>query len=157
MGPKFVTQPLIQEVALRQVSVFFFMMFLICTGAWADPKSTAVEKGQALLQLLDQEKFAEAYQQGASVLRGALTVQQFSQQNQSAHQMVGKRMGRSLVKTSHHTELNNMKGDFYVLRFQSSYANLPQAAELLTVMQEGGHWKLGGYQIIKPEYVPKGF
>ncbi|MBI3924807.1 MAG: DUF4019 domain-containing protein [Armatimonadetes bacterium] len=129
----------------------------VATVLAEDTQAEAVARGKALLGLLDKAEYATAYEAGSAVLRQAVSAEAFASGIKAAAGMVGERKSRKLVKTTHHTALNGMKGDFYVLRFDSSYAKLPRAAELLTVSHEDKQWKLGGYQVLRPDAVPAGF
>ncbi len=134
-----------------------FCLFIMLTPlVLADNQKEARTQAEALLALLDQGAYNQAYAAGSKLLRDKVTAEQFAAGIQSAGRTVGKRKSRKFVKASHHQQLQGQAGDFYVFRYSSGFANLPEAAELLTVAKENGEWKLAGYQVVKPEFVPPG-
>lgn len=138
---------------------FFFVMWLLLLATLvgvAETDKAAVARGQEVLVTLDEGNYAAAYKASSAMLQQAITADGWAASLKAAHKAVGARQSRKLVKATHQDQLNGMTGDFYVLHFSSSYANLPKAAELLTLIREDAKWKLAGYQIVKPEAVPAG-
>lgn len=134
-----------------------FTFFLLLTAlVLADSQSEAKSQAETLLGMLDKGAYAEAYGHGSKLLTGAISAEDFAASLKQAGQAVGKRKSRKFAQASQHEQLNGVSGEFYVFRYSSAYANLPQAAELLTLAREDGKWKLAGYQVLKPEAVPKG-
>lgn len=123
----------------------------------ADESEKAKNSGSNYLKMLDKGQHADVYNDSAAVVKSAMKADQFSQQIKAAMGMVGARKSRKFAKLSVHENLGGLKGKVYTLRYTSSYAKLPNAAELVTVTNEGGKWKFAGYQVVKAEAVPKGF
>lgn len=141
---------------MRRFCIVMWLLLLATLVGVAETDKAAVARGQEVLVTLDEGHYAEAYKAGSAILQQATTADSFAASLAAAHQAVGARKSRKFVKATHHNQLNGLTGEFYVLRFSSAYANLPQAAELLTLSREDAKWKLAGYQIVKPEAIPAG-
>lgn len=144
-------------MTMRFLSVILFISLLVPGGALADESEKAKASGSEYLKLLDEDKYASVYNDSVAVVKGAMKADEFAAQVKAAKAQVGQRKSREFAKLSVHDNLGGLKGKFYTLRYTSSYGNVPNAAELLTVTQESGKWKFAGYQVLKAEAVPKGF
>lgn len=131
-------------------------LLVLFQAAWA-AEETHKEAAAQFLQQLDQGNYEAVYSRSIALLTDNVPLKAFAKQMDAAKAMVGQRKRRTLVKTTHHTNFNNQPGNYYVYRYKSSYANLPDAADVLTVVKVDGKWKFAGYQIVRADSVPKGF
>ena len=144
----------------RQMRIFKLslgLMLLLAVPLLAAESDEAKKAAMSHLNLVDKGQYAQLYADSAKVVTAAVTQPSLTSALKGANQMVGARQARKFMKISKHKDLNGQTGLYYVLRFNSSYAKLPQAAELLTVTQEGEVWKFAGYQVLKRQAVPAGF
>lgn len=141
---------------MKYLSIILTLLFL-ATPIAADEKQDATTFASSALGLIDKGKFAKLYKHAAPVLIKAVTEAQLSQGIRSANSAVGARKSRKRAKVTQHKDLGGFPGVYYVVRYESSYANLPKAAELLTVTQTDGNWTFAGYQVLKRSAVPAGF
>ena len=64
---------------------------------------------------------------------------------------LGKVNSRKLASAQNVTELPNApKGDYVVIQYSTSFANLPSAIEtVVPMLDKDGHWRVSGYFVKK--------
>lgn len=133
---------------MRKLYLLSILLCLLSPG-WCDAKADAVAKGQAFLAQLDKGEYAKAYQGASKFMKGQVDATKFKQGISAAKARVGARKSRKFQGSQATTALPGAKGDFHVLTWSSSFANLPQAREVIVVSFEEGQWKLAGYSIVR--------
>ena len=113
-----------------------------------DAERAAIEAANQWLALVDSSRFAESWQQAASLFRGAVTEAQWETAVSSARRPLGKFISRS-VRGSHYAESlpGAPDGRYVVIQYDAVYAHKKAAIETVTPMYEGGIWKVSGYYI----------
>ncbi|MDH3453976.1 MAG: DUF4019 domain-containing protein, partial [Desulfuromonadales bacterium] len=100
------------------------------------------------LQLVDAEKYAESWQIAAGLMKEKVTEQEWVEKLAKARALSGALVGRSETDVSYSTTAKDSPdGEYIALTYGSKYQQAESVTEYLTVMLEGGHWKVAGYFI----------
>jgi hypothetical protein len=134
------------------VSVFFLVF---CSGAvspvFADAKAeqAAVSVAGAWLNLVDQGRYGDSWQQAASLFQTAVNKEQWAASLQTIRQSLGKVISRKLNKKQYtHSLPGAPDGEYVVLEFYTVFEKKKNAVETVTPMLDSdGQWKVSGYYI----------
>jgi Fe2+ transport system protein B len=134
------------------VSVFFLVF---CSGAvspvFADAKAeqAAVAVAGAWLNLVDQGRYGDSWQQAASLFQTAVNKEQWAASLQTIRQSLGKVISRKLNKKQYtHSLPGAPDGEYVVLEFYTVFEKKKNAVETVTPMLDSdGQWKVSGYYI----------
>ena len=109
-------------------------------------KATAV--AMEFLQLIDAEKYAESWQMAADMMKEQVAEKDWVEKLSKARTLSGKLVKRAENDTSYSTSAKDSpEGEYISLIFDSKYQRAESVSEYVTVMLEGGHWKVAGYFI----------
>ena len=109
-------------------------------------KATAV--AMAFLQLVDAEKYAESWQMAADMMKEQVTKKDWAEKLTKARTLSGELVERVEESVSYSTSAKDSpEGEYIALTFDSKYQRAESVSEYVTVMLEGGHWKVAGYFI----------
>jgi hypothetical protein len=127
-----------------------FVVVLLLTGSARAQEADAVaQAGQAAkswLDIVDQEKYGQSWDEAAALFKGAVTREFWEKAVRSARAPLGALKSRT-VKTA--TFTRNLPGapagEYVVVQFDTQFANR-SAVETVTPMREkDGSWKVSGY------------
>jgi hypothetical protein len=127
-----------------------FVVVLLLTGSARAQEADAVaQAGQAAkswLDIVDQEKYGQSWDEAAALFKGAVTREFWEEAVRSARAPLGALKSRT-VKTA--TFTRNLPGapagEYVVVQFDTQFANR-SAVETVTPMREkDGSWKVSGY------------
>lgn len=124
-------------------------LLLLLTPVWADPLTEATTQGKEYLGLIDRGKYGEAFKGASKFMTAKVDAKKFKQGIEGAKAQLGARKARKFQSAQPTKALPGAKGNFVVLTWSSSFANLPQGREVLVVSLEDGKWKLAGYSVMK--------
>ena len=104
----------------------------------------------AWLALIDAGDYDEAYQTAAAFLRENVTAEEFRRETGTVRATLGAVRSRTVTSTRRTTTLPDAPpGDYIVFEFDVVYELRPDTGERVTVVLEGGEWRVVGYYIIR--------
>lgn len=109
----------------------------------------AEKSAQSWLRVVDSGHYATSWEQAAAFFRSKVTREQWENAMHSVRAPLGAVQARTLQSATYTTDLPRApKGEYVVLQYQTSFANLKKAVETVTPMKEAdGSWKVSGYFI----------
>jgi hypothetical protein len=112
-------------------------------------KAEATEGAAAWLKHLDKGMYDETWTSSASLVKKAVTRDQWVQSMESARRMFGDLVGRQLKSANYVTTLPGAPdGHYVVFEYKTEFENKKSAVETLTVMKDSdGQWRVSGYYI----------
>ncbi len=130
------------------VSLAAIVSLIGCRSA-SNPQAetAAVAAARAWLSLVDEEKYAESWEEAAQFFKGAIQKEQWIQIMQSGRKPFGKNISRELKSKRYRTALPRAPdGEYVVIRFKASFENKKSAIETVTPMlDKDGQWRVSGY------------
>ena len=116
--------------------------------AHVQAEKDATDAALAWLALIDQEKYAESWEQSAVPFKKGITAESWAATVKSVRGPMGKLESRELSNRDFMTELPGApKGEYVIIQFKSRFKNKKNAVETITPMLEDGKWKVSGYFI----------
>jgi len=121
----------------------------------SEAKTAATAAMQTWLQEIDQNQYAQSWQDAAPSFQKALTSDKWVAALNSVRTPLGKCKDRKLASALEQTEMPSaagaLKGDFVIAQYNTSFENLAYAVETVTFEKTpDGTWKAAGY-FIKPK------
>ena len=109
----------------------------------------AVESAKAWLDLIDGEKYAQAWQEAASYVRNLVPEDNWQRSLQGVRQPLGKLVSRELKATRYTTSAPGAPdGQYVIIQYDTSFENKNSAVETVTPMLDNdGKWRVSGYYI----------
>jgi len=135
---------------------YFLLLFALilaaftgCQGGDAAEKSKADATSAASqwLALVDQAKYADAWDNAADAIKKAGNQQQFVQAMRAQREPMGKVTSRVLEASQYAKNPQNFPpGEYVELKYKTSFQNAPSAEELLQLAKTSdGSWRVGAY------------
>lgn len=114
----------------------------------AAPENQAQAKAEAWLALVDSAQYSQSWTQASAFFRAHVDEPKWTQMVGAAVGPMGAKKSRTfksivLMKTMPGAP----DGNYAVLRFDATFANKAAAVETITMMDEGGEWRMAGYFI----------
>ena len=124
---------------------------LVGTQAWAaeTPEDLAQRAAESWLNLVDEAKYEESWDQAAKLFKGAVTKEQWKQAAAGVRGPLGKLVSRK-VKSREYTEKvpGGPDGKYVVIQYDTVFENKSSAIETVTPMVDpDGAWRVSGYFI----------
>jgi hypothetical protein len=115
----------------------------------ADAERAALAAAQAWLQLVDDGKYTESWNEASEYFKRAVTKEQWEQAVKAAREPLGKTISRQLRSKQYATTLPGAPdGEYVVIQFDTSFTNKKTAVETITPMlDKDGTWRVSGYYI----------
>lgn len=131
------------------VPLLFGSLCLAQTEAETQAEAQATEAAKAWLQLVDQGKYNESWQEAASVFRRNVGKGQWKKMAQGVREPLGSLQVRQLESAKYTSTLPGAPdGEYVIIQFKATYANKASAVETLTPMKDSdGVWRVSGYFI----------
>ncbi len=124
---------------------------MMSAPAAGDPDSQDEARKVALtwLALIDDGKYAESWEQAASLFRNRISRDRWVESVRSARTPFGKVRSRSFLGAAYETELPDAPdGKYVVARYRAAFEHRKNAVEVVTPMLEhDGIWRVSGYFI----------
>ena len=124
---------------------------LVSGVSWAAqaPEDAAQRAAEEWLELMDNEKYDESWEQSAKLFRGAVTKEQWRQTASGARKPLGKLVSRKLKSRQYAEQLPGAPdGKYVVIEFDTEFENKASAVERVTPMLDpDGAWRVSGYFI----------
>jgi hypothetical protein len=123
-----------------------------CEGTAAgreDEKKAAIAAAETWLELVDEGKYGESWENAAAFFKRVVTTQQWLQQIEPIRNALGKVQLRELKGAEYRTALPGAPdGEYVVIQFTSSFEHKKKAVETVTPMlDDDGTWRVSGYYI----------
>jgi hypothetical protein len=115
-----------------------------CEEASEDAAQAAAE---AWLTVVDAGDYGESWEQTASLFKGAVTRDQWTQALDGVRSPLGDVLSRKVKSRQHTTQLPGAPdGQYVVLQFDTVFVNKAAAVETITPMiDKDGVWRVSGY------------
>ena len=134
------------------------LVVLVVCFAWAQsvnsqtatkPEDLAQTSAQAWVALTDSGKYAESWQEGASLFKTAVTQSGWVDALTAVRKPLGKVVSRKLKNATYTKTLPGAPdGEYVVLQYDTSFENKKEAVETITPMlDKDGKWRVSGYYI----------
>ncbi len=125
------------------------IVLIFAAVLFAEPVSDqAASSGEAWLRLIDSGKYADSWKEASTYFRARITEKTWVSMVQGVRAPLGARTSRKLQNITFTKTLPGAPdGSYAVMVFQTSFQNKANAAEQLTVMADGDHWRAAGYFI----------
>lgn len=136
-----------------------FIGRLICTvivigavgAAFAQekPEQLAQQSSDAWLALVDSGKYADSWQEAASIFKMHVTQDQWTKMVGPVREPLGKVVTRKLKSAQYTKTLPGAPdGEYVVIQYDTSFEHKPAAVETITPMlDKDGKWRVSGYFI----------
>ena len=115
------------------------------------PDALAQKSAETWLALTDSGKYAESWDEAAAFFKSAVTKDQWLSALKSVRAPLGAVKSRRLKSAAYTRTLpGTPDGQYVVIQYETSFANMPSAIETITPMfDKDGKWRVSGY-FIKP-------
>ncbi len=141
------------NVRMWQLAGAFSLLALlaICPSVRAQqkPEQLAQQSAGSWLALVDTGKYAESWQEAASLFKAAVTQDQWQSALRASRDPLGKLLSRKLKSARYTKTLPGAPdGEYVVIQYESSFEHKQSAVEAVTPMlDKDGKWKVSGYYI----------
>lgn len=116
------------------------------TADTAAAVQAAQTAGEAWLSLFGEGKGKETWEQASKHFQAAVSENAWVQQATTLRTQLGTFQGRKLANAQYATDVPNAPaGEYVVLTYESAFANLQSAREIISLTFEDGTWKVIGY------------
>lgn len=112
-------------------------------------EKAAVAASGAWLSLVDEDNYAESWNQAAGLFKNAVTKEQWQQSVKAVRTPLGKMVARKLkLKQYTKTLPGAPDGEYVVIHYETTFENKKSAVETVTPMfDKDGKWRVPGYYI----------
>ena len=141
------------KIMMKQTTRFgAIIMMFVAVSALADPskkEGEAIEAAKSWLALIDQEKYADGWNEASGYFKKAVKQEQLEYTMKGVRQPLGKMLTREVKKSTYQASLPGAPdGEYVIIEFNTSFENKKQAVESITPMLEkDGQWRVAGYFI----------
>lgn len=113
------------------------------------PGQLAQQSAESWLALVDSAKYADRWQEAASLFKTHVTKDQCSSMIAATRDPLGKLVSRKLKSAQYTTTLPGAPdGEYVVIQFDTSFGHKQSAVETITPMlDKDGKWRVSGYFI----------
>lgn len=138
---------------MRKTACAVATLFLCCWPVFGQDHGATVEaaekSAQSWLSVVDSGHYGESWEKAAVDFQSKITKQKWESSLQSVRAPLGAVRSRNLKTATYTTDLPHAaKGEYVLLQYQTSFANLKSAIETVAPMKEvDGSFKVSGYYI----------
>jgi hypothetical protein len=120
---------------------------VLAENAAAEKK--AVDAATAWLALVDAGKYAESWEEAATLFRSAVPKDAWVRQIGAVRGPLGALVSRTLTAKTYSTSLPGAPdGEYVVVRFRTEFKHKAEAVETVTpTLDKDGTWRVSGYYI----------
>lgn len=131
------------------VVAFALLMSVPALAAPATSMTTSPDdRAKQWMTLIDDQNYADAYQQMGAVARGKIAADSWTQKIRGAREPLGAMSSRALKDVKMTKTLPGMRdGQYTTVRYDSTFAHKAASIESLTLVSENGGWSVIGYFI----------
>ena len=133
----------------KALFVLIAIAFFAVAAFAADKTEPAQKSAHAWLALVDAGKYAESWNESASLFRNAIAQKGWESAIRGVRGPLGEVKSRKLKSATYSTSLPGAPdGEYFVIQFETAFANKAQAIETITPMlDKDGKWRVSGYYI----------
>jgi len=138
------------RLVLQIVCIPLIILTAILLSAASESKSLdAFDASMKWLDLVDNGKYQESYNQSSAYFRSVVLKQDWVQMIEAVRGPLGKVISRDFKSSQHTNSLPGAPdGEYVVIQFDTSFANKKTAVETITPMEDDdGQWRVSGYYI----------
>src|SRR6202171_1999629 len=143
------------QVRMRAIvlgSILVLLLNVVATTAGASDQTAVDEATKAAdrwLKLVDAGDYKQSWDTASSLLKNAVTEDQWAQQVGTVRKPLGALVSRKLKSAQHATSLPGAPdGKYVVIQYESVFQNKSAAVETVTPMlDQDGQWRVSGYFI----------
>ncbi len=131
------------------VVAFSLLMSVPALAAPATSMTTSPDdRAKQWMTLIDDQNYADAYQQMGAVARGKIAADSWTQKIRGAREPLGAMSSRALKDVKMTKTLPGMRdGQYTTVRYDSTFAHKAASVESVTLVSENGGWSVIGYFI----------
>jgi hypothetical protein len=123
---------------------------LVVGVAWAEhekQEKAALEAANAWLELVDAGKYAESWDAGSSLFRGAVTKEQWVKALEGYRKPLGKLRSRTFAASKYMTSVpGGPDGEYVAIEYKTAFEHKADGLETVTPMLDtDGTWRVSGY------------
>jgi hypothetical protein len=120
-------------------------------AATVNPEEAAQAAAESWLLLIDQAKYAEAWDVSAKPFRDSVPRDQFTQGVAAQRAKLGALVSRKLkLREKRPAAADGSSGDYVAIEHTAEFAKVKNAIESVAVVAEGKGWRIAGYQVAPP-------
>ena len=140
---------MIRQLALIGLTLGIISFSLTLAEANELEQQMAIVSAEDWLHLVDNGKYAESWEQGATYFKSAIKSADWEQTIKAVRKPLGNVISRSIVSQQYTTTLPGAPdGKYVVIQYQTSFANKKEAIETITpMMDKDSKWHVSGYFI----------
>jgi Protein of unknown function (DUF4019) len=141
-------QGLLQSIA-RGVAIACVLGLPSAARAAESPEDAAQKAAESWLALVDSGKYPESWDEAASLFKGAMTREQWTQTLKGVRDPLGKLQSRKIKSRQYAEKLPGAPdGKYVILQFDTVYEHKTSAIETVTPMlDKDGSWRVSGYYL----------
>jgi hypothetical protein len=133
------------------IAIVVYLIALCCLPLYAQSEATeaAQKAAESWLGLVDEGSYGESWDEAAAFFKAQVPKQKWEGMLNQVRAPLGKTQSRELNDAKYTAALPNApKGEYVVIRYDTSFANAASTVETVTPMkQEDGSWRVSGYHI----------
>jgi hypothetical protein len=138
-------------VITTTLTTALFVTLLTASAAQAQqkPEDLAQQSAESWLALVDSGKYAENWEQAASIFKGAVTKEDWRKKAGGVRDPLGTLVSRKLKSASYTKTLPGAPdGEYVVIQYDSSFEHKQSAVEtVIPMLDKDGQWRVSGYVI----------
>lgn len=121
----------------------------LAAGAAATSMTTSPDdRARQWMTLIDDQNYADAYQQMGAVARGKIAADSWTQKIRGTREPLGAMSSRTLKDVKMTKTLPGMRdGQYTTVRYDTTFAHRAASVESVTLVSENGGWSVIGYFI----------
>ena len=138
-----------RSILVLVISIMFCLGTMIPAFADAEAEQAAISVAGTWLNLVDQGRYGDSWQQAASLFQAAVNEEQWANSLRVIRQSLGKVISRKLNRKQYtHSLPGAPDGQYVIIEFHTVFENKKNAVETITPMLDNdGQWKVSGYYI----------
>ena len=142
-------KPIVLHLVAGSVVLGLVLGIALRAFAQQAPEQLAQQSAESWLALLDSGKYAESWQQAASLFKAHVTKDDWQKMLGATLGPLGKNTSRKLKSAKYATSLPGAPdGEYVVIQYESSFEHKQSAIETITPMlDKDGQWRVSGYFI----------
>ena len=129
--------------------MYLLLALLVGAAPVQDAEDAAQQSAEAWLDLVDEGRYDESWEEAASLVKTAVTKDDWGRGIASARRPLGKLVSR-IVKSRTYAETlpGAPDGRYVVIQYETTFENKKSAVETITPMMDSdGRWRVSGYYI----------
>lgn len=121
----------------------------VISSADANKGRTAVIAAEQWMAMIDAGRYAESWEEAASIFRGRVQKQKWLQMTRLVREPLGKIISRKITSEKFEfRQIDGVRREFLVVRFETSFENMNYTVETITsLLDKDGRWRVSGYLI----------